>query len=180
MKLHLGCGERYFPGYLNIDFPAASRPAQAAPVADLEADIRSLRYPAGSIAEVRLHHVFEHFTRPVACGLLASWHSWLAPGGILRVEVPDFRRTAIAYLNPLSRGRARSVARRHIFGSHESPWAVHCEGYGPVELKSMIETFGFRAVRVARNGWKGTYNVEVFAERGVDPLSKEELGKSAS
>jgi hypothetical protein len=179
VKLHLGCGERYFPGYLNIDFPAASRSAQSAPVADLEADILSLRYPAASIAEVRLHHVFEHFTRPVACGLLASWHSWLATGGILRVEVPDFRRTALAYLNPLSHGRSRSVARRHIFGSHEAPWAVHCEGYGPGDLKSMVEAFGYRTVRVARNGWKGTYNVEVIAEKETYPLSEADLGERA-
>ncbi len=180
MRLHLGCGQRYLPGYQNVDFPAASRPAQEAPVADVEADILSLRYPGGSVGEVRLHHVFEHFTRPVACGLLASWHSWLVPGGILRVEVPDFRRTALASLNPFGGIRSKGVARRHIFGSHEAPWAVHCEGYGPGDLEQVLRAFAFRVVRTSRNAWKGTYNVETVAVRGEDFLLMDEFERRAA
>lgn len=181
MKLHLGCGARYLPGYVNIDFPASSRPVQAGPAADVEADILSLRYAPGSIDEVRLHHVFEHFTRPIACALLASWHSWLRTGGALRLEVPDFRRTALACLNPLSGPKAKMVARRHLFGSHEEFWAVHCEGYGPSDLKSMLGAFGFRVVRVGRNAWKGTYNVEVAAvKEDVAPAATDFEGRASA
>jgi predicted SAM-dependent methyltransferase len=65
-KLHLGCGQRHLEGYINIDFPASEHSVQDKSVADIQADITQLSYPASSIDEVRLHHVFEHFPRPVA------------------------------------------------------------------------------------------------------------------
>jgi predicted SAM-dependent methyltransferase len=81
VKLHLGYGQRYLEGYVNIDFPVSEDTLQKDNVADLHAGILGLRYPVGSVEEIRLHHVFEHFSRPVACALLASWFSWLYPGG---------------------------------------------------------------------------------------------------
>jgi hypothetical protein len=175
MKLHLGCGENRLEGYVNIDQPPASHTVQARSVADEHADIRRLRYPEGSIEEVRLHHVFEHFPRPVAIGLAASWGSWLRPGGLLHVEVPDFVRTARAVLSPFSSKPARLVGIRHIFGSHEAPWAIHCEGWGARTLSDALGVCGFDVERVRRNRWKGTYNVEVFGRRGARPLGREEL-----
>ena len=79
-KLHLGCGQRYLEGYVNIDFPAAEHTVQEQSVADRHADLLCLSYPAGSIDEIRLHHVFEHFDRHTACALMASWQSWLKVG----------------------------------------------------------------------------------------------------
>jgi len=180
MKLHLGCGQRYLEGYVNIDFPISFHTAQTESVADLHADISTLRYPAQSVSEVRLHHVFEHFPRPVACGLLACWFSWLRPGGVLRVEVPDFFRTAGAMLNPLTSYRRKAVAERHLFGSHEAPWAVHCEGYTTAMLKAMLAEFGFHAVTVNRNSWCGTYNIEAISSRGTASLAKAEFTALAS
>ncbi|CAH2031082.1 hypothetical protein [Trichlorobacter ammonificans] len=165
MKLHLGCGQRYLEGYVNIDFPLSSHTVQTESVADLHTDITTLRYLPGSVAEVRLHHLFEHFPRPVACGLLACWHSWLHPGGLLRIEVPDFSRTARIVLNPFSSFRQRAVAERHLFGSHEAPWAVHCEGYTPAMLKQLVGCFGFTPLRLERNAWCGTCNIELYAVR---------------
>ncbi|HBG06015.1 MAG: hypothetical protein A2075_15630 [Geobacteraceae bacterium GWC2_58_44] len=179
MKLHLGCGQRYLDGYLNIDFPPSSHTVQTEDVADLHADITALRYPAQSVDEVRLHHVFEHFPRPVACGLMACWHSWLRPGGVLHIEVPDFARTARVMLNPLASFKNRAVAERHLFGSHEAPWAVHCEGYTPAMLKTMIAHFGFGSAKLTRNSWRGTFNVELVCSKGTASLHKEELVPAA-
>jgi hypothetical protein len=165
MRLHLGCGQRYLDGYVNIDFPPAEHTVQSGSVADLHADLLQLRYPPGSIREVRLHHVFEHFPRPVACALLASWHAWLQPGGVLRIEVPDLARTARVVLNPFAAQRAKSVAIRHLYGSHEARWAVHCEGYTPGTLKHMVGLFGFMPVNVVKSSWQGTCNFELTARR---------------
>lgn len=180
MKLHLGCGQRYLEGYLNIDFPLAFHTAQTESVADLHADITGLKYPAGSVDEVRLHHVFEHFPRPVACGLLACWFSWLRPGGVLHLEVPDFQRTARAMLDPFGSLKKRAVAERHLFGSHEAPWAVHCEGYTAALLKAMLKKFGFVAETVTKSAWAGTFNLEMVSSRGPGPLSKEEFKRHAA
>lgn len=56
-------------------------------------DITTLQYEKNQISEVRCHHVFEHFTRFVACALLAVWSWWINEGGIIHVETPDFDGT---------------------------------------------------------------------------------------
>jgi predicted SAM-dependent methyltransferase len=165
MKLHLGCGQRYLEGYVNIDFPSSEHTVQEKSVADVHADLVRLRYPAGEVEEVRLHHVFEHFPRPVACALLASWNSWLRDDGLVHIEVPDLTRTAWAVINPFSRFQRRAVAERHLFGSHEAPWAVHCEGYSKKLLSEMLNAFGFEVVKVRRNSWRGTYNLEIIGRK---------------
>lgn len=173
MKLHLGCGQRYLAGYVNIDFPSSEHSVQEKSVADVHADLLALRYPAESIDEIRLHHVFEHFPRPVACALLSCWNSWLREGGIIHIEVPDFTRTARAILSPLSSLKKQAVAERHLFGSHEAHWAVHCEGYTPRLLSSMLKSAGFRLGKIRKNAWRGTYNFEVVAAKGSAPITRE-------
>lgn len=169
-KLHLGCGQRYLEGYVNIDYPLSEHSTQSVSVADELANILELRYTAGSIAEVRLHHVFEHVPRTQACALVAAWNSWLIKNGVLRIEVPDLGRTARAVLSPFASRRRKLVAERHLFGSHEAHWANHYEGYTALLLSHLLESFGFRVERVRRNSWKGTYNIDVTAVK-VDDVS---------
>jgi predicted SAM-dependent methyltransferase len=172
MKLHLGCGQKYLEGYINVDYPSSEHSVQEKSVADIHADITQLSYPASSVDEVRLHHVFEHFTRPVACGLISAWRSWLKPGGILHIEVPDFQKTAFMVLNPFSNSHSKSVALRHIFGSQEAHWAVHYEGWTANKLTNLLKNFGFEILQVKNNSWKGTYNFEVIARKNDIDLSK--------
>lgn len=178
MKLHLGCGQRYFEGYVNIDYPMTEHTVMDKVVADVQADLTTLRYDAGTIDEVRLHHVFEHFSRPVACALLANWSNWLKPGGILHIEVPDFNRTAMRVLFSSS-ARKRHVGLRHIFGSQEAHWAVHFEGYSKPLLQKMLTRFGYGIKEFRRNSWHGTYNIEVLAVKGAATLPKNEFEKRA-
>ena len=165
MKLHLGCGQRYLQGYVNIDLPPDEPALRPAPVADRYEDLTCLRFAAGSVEEVRLHHVFEHFPRPQALALLACWNAWLAPGGLVHIEVPDFARTAFAALRPLAGKAERRRAVRHLFGSHEASWAVHREGWSVASLSDSVAAFGFGDLQVRRNSWKGTHNFEVIARR---------------
>jgi hypothetical protein len=166
MKLHLGCGQRYLDGYVNIDYPPSEHTVQRGSVADHYADLLDLSYPESSIEEVRLHHVFEHFARHTACALIASWQSWLKDGGVIRIEVPDLVLTGLAAINPLASSRRRGVAERHLFGSHEAHWASHKEGYTARRLRQLVEAFGFLLDRVDRNRWRGTYNFELVARKG--------------
>jgi len=178
VKLHLGCGERYLDGYVNIDFPPSEHAVQTKSVADQHADVLGLRYPAGSVEEVRLHHVFEHFERQVACALLAGWGSWLRVGGTLHLEVPDVVRTWLAALSPFAPKGRSFLAARHIFGSHEAPWAAHREGYSPRMLGGMLEAFGFAVADTRRNHWRGTHNFEMTA-RKASALSRSEYEAAA-
>lgn len=175
MKLHLGCGQRYLKGYVNIDYPPSEHTVMETLVADRYENILELYFEAGSIDEVRLHHVFEHFSRPQACALLSNWHVWLKEGGILDIEVPDFERTGRAALSRLKSSKARFVALRHLFGSHEAHWAVHYEGYSFRILTQLLKNFGFAIKEKKRNAWRGTYNIEVIAAKRGKTLTPVEL-----
>jgi hypothetical protein len=179
MKLHLGCGQRYLAGYLNIDFPPSEHSVQEKSVADQHADLLELSYALGSIGEVRLHHVFEHFPRPVAGALLASWNSWLRDDGQIHIEVPDFNRTARIIFNPFASLRKQAVAERHLFGSHEAHWAVHCEGYSSKILAAMLESFGFSIINIRRNSWRGTYNFEIIAKKSTSGATRQDFEAAA-
>jgi predicted SAM-dependent methyltransferase len=172
-KLHLGCGQKYLDGYLNIDFPISEHSVQTNSIADEHHDILNLSYAAETISEVRLHHVFEHFDRPTAAALLGSWNSWLKKDGVLRIEVPDFEKTAKAALSSFKNKNKKKVALRHLFGSHEAFWAVHYEGYSEWLLKDLLESFGFSIQQFLRNQWQGTYNIEIIAIKKRS-LSNEE------
>lgn len=175
VKLHLGCGERYLDGYVNIDFPMSSHTVQRRSVADIHADLQGLRFQAGMVGEVRLHHVFEHFQRPTACALLASWFSWLRSGGKLYIEVPDFRKAALTLLNPFVSLHRHMIVERHLFGSHEAEWAAHREGYTPAILQRTVAAFGFEEVMILRNSWRGTNNIELMAKRSPKEISREKF-----
>ena len=179
MKLHLGCGERYLEGYVNIDFPPSEHTVQSKSVADRHVDILALQYSPGMIDEIRLHHVFEHFTRPVACALVAGWNMWLKPGGILHIEVPDLDRTARVMTNRFKPMKNRLLAERHIFGSHEASWAAHLEGYTPDSLTFFLKNFGFKAINIKKNRWKGTYNFELRLRKLEKNIKKDDLEKAS-
>ena len=175
LKLHLGCGQYYLEGYTNIDYPLSEHSLQEKSVADVQADITALHYESGSVDEVRLHHVFEHFNRPVSCALFTAWSTWLKESGILRIEVPDFNRTAIEFLNPLNNLNKRLVAERHLLGSQEAHWAVHFAAYSQSRLVDLGAKYGLKEKESQKNDWKGTYNIDVTFVKSAEKLTIDEM-----
>lgn len=178
MKLHLGCGQKYLEGYKNIDFPSDEHTVQKTSVADEFHNLYELKYSKGIIDEIRLHHVFEHFDRATICAFMSAWNSWLKPGGVLHVEVPDFESTFRKNFNIINREKYEGVALRHIFGSQEASWAVHYEGYSEKLLLKIFKSFGFEIIKVNKFDYKRTYNIEVLGKKNKD-LSVEDAKKVA-
>jgi len=179
MKLHLGCGQVYLEGYVNIDYPLTEHTVQQKSVADEFADLTDMRYKAGTIEEVRLHHVFEHFPRTQAIALLVSWHSWLKKGGKVHIEVPEFDATARLVLDRKTSDKDRNVAIRHIFGSNEAPWAVHYDGWSEDRFRELFDAFGFKMEKVERNSYLATRNIEVIAKKNKKTGSKDQVKEKA-
>ena len=173
MKLHLRCGMRYLEGYVNIDFPPEEHTVQHNLKADRFVNILDLEFEANSIEEIRLHHVFEHFPRPVACALLCNWNQWLKESGVLRIEVPDFKKSAIVSLFPFTKKKDRFVSHRHIFGSHEAAWAVHYEGYTEKLLIEILQHFGFSIIKKLKNNHGATHNIDITAVKKKSILKSE-------
>lgn len=147
IKLHLGCGETYLEGYINIDFPQSEHTVMK-PVADISQDIRTLKYEPGTIAEIRSHHVFEHFSRAETLAILRQWYGWLMPGGKLVIETPDFEGSVKKFL--LADLQTQSQLSRHIFGSQEAKWAYHLDGWYGKKFKFVLQQFGFEQIRIQK------------------------------
>lgn len=175
MKLHLGCGEVYLEGYVNIDFPPSEHTVQRRSKVDQYADITELVYSPESIDEIRLHHVFEHFSRPVALRLLIDWYLWLREGGRLVIETPDFKRSANSFLADQAIESGSMLQLRHIFGSHEAAWAIHQDGWYEEKFRYCLEGLGFGNLAFEFAEWKGTHNITVEAEKAAPARPINEL-----
>jgi predicted SAM-dependent methyltransferase len=91
LRLHLGSGDVIKPGWVNVDLH---------PAADVRVDVRRpWPFADGSAAEVYAEHLFEHLAWPgEADHFLAEARRVLAPGGRLRLSVPDLGRHIRAYV----------------------------------------------------------------------------------
>ena len=175
LKLHLGCGENHFDGYVNVDYPPSEHSIQTRIGADVFADITKLRFPLQSVDEIRTHHVFEHFTRPEALALLICWHEWLKEGGRLQIETPDVLGCAEQLVADTSY-RIKQAALRHAFGSHEAHWANHYDGWYAEKFQTVLSAFGF-TVQCRRWRWPHEpflANVEVLATK-IQSMSRAAL-----
>lgn len=173
LKLHLGCGRKYLDGYVNIDFPDNEHTVQKDLLVDLYADIHTLEYPDDSIEEIRLHHVFEHFSRPLALALLCRWRNWLKPGGVLRIETPDVMASFKLITSPFYSFDSKQQVMRHLFGSHEAGWAVHEDGWYKEKFKITLEKLGFESLKFVTNKCGILRNIEVVAYKGYNKLTAE-------
>jgi predicted SAM-dependent methyltransferase len=91
VHLHLGCGSKYLPGFLNID---------ANPFAkiDLWLDARNgLPFPSNSADSIYSTHIFEHFYDDELRGLLKKCLRVLKPGAGTRLIVPNLASAISAY-----------------------------------------------------------------------------------
>jgi predicted SAM-dependent methyltransferase len=90
LRLHLGSGTLRPPGWVNVDVLGMDP--------DLYWDLtRPLPFPDGIAEAVFLEHVLEHFPLAQVMEMLGEARRLLAPGGIVRVGVPDFGRYAESY-----------------------------------------------------------------------------------
>ncbi|MHB8745780.1 MAG: glycosyltransferase [Gammaproteobacteria bacterium] len=169
LRLHLGCGEQHFQGYINIDYPQSEHNVMNVN-ADAFANITELNFPRGSVDEIRLHHVFEHFNRVTALALLIKWHGWLNTGGILRIETPDLMGSAKTLLSNASQKVKMGVVR-HLVGDQAAPWAYHIDQWYPERFERTLAMLGFAPVQVRTWNWPHEpflSNVEVVATKAND------------
>ena len=134
LKLHLGCGGRYFEDYINIDW----RKTRAT---DLVCDIKKLPYPDNSAKLIESFHVIEHLPRYDLPKALKTWHRILMPGGKLVIECPDFDKDVKEYIE----GNEKRLDS--IFGLQRFLGDAHHFGYSFKRLGKLLKAVGFKDIQ---------------------------------
>ena len=131
--LHLGCGQRRLPGYVNIDCNAGA-------AVDYIGNVGKLPCPRSSVDRIETFHVIEHIPRNEAVSFLAHWLDILRPGGVLVIECPDFDRDVVEYLSG-------NEERLHsIFGRQRFRGDAHLFGYNARRLSALLLSVGFENI----------------------------------
>ncbi len=101
--LNLGCGTRFHPDWLNIDFVASSPEV-------MSCDLRNgIPFPDANFEAVYHSHLLEHLHKDQATRFLQECHRVLKSGGVIRVVVPDLEGIVRGYLSQLEKTSAGNV-----------------------------------------------------------------------
>jgi predicted SAM-dependent methyltransferase len=133
LKLHLGCGLFYKPGYVNIDLYDDS-------VADMRADVSDLPLDAEKAQLIEANHLIEHFDYIHCKYVLSEWFRILKPGGTLILETPDLAETHRKFTE--SKPETQRITLQWIFGI-DSQGMQHKTGFTFELLRSLLAEIGF-------------------------------------
>lgn len=104
--LNLGCGEQRHPAWTNVDLVPAGDDV-------IPCDLRRpLPFADGAFTAAYAAHVIEHVAPVEARRLVEELRRVLAPGGIVRIVVPDLEGIVRAYLASLERAAADPATER--------------------------------------------------------------------
>ncbi|HNW43518.1 MAG TPA: hypothetical protein PKI19_03380 [Elusimicrobiales bacterium] len=134
MKLNIGCGYNYLPGYLNIDSSGDSAADRLMPAHAL--DCRD-----ACAEEVKALQLVEHLGFFKTKYFLAECWRVLKPGGTLLIETPDIEKTFEIFL----RGdhKIKEAALGWVYGS-ESPGMNHLYCFPFELLEELLNEAGFK------------------------------------
>src|SRR4051812_36604036 len=91
LKLHLGCGDYWFEGYLNIDLGVYGG-------TDMIYDISTkLPFQDHVVQIIECYEVLEHFDPAVVDTMIEDWKRLFINGGFVRLSVPDMDKLVEEY-----------------------------------------------------------------------------------
>jgi predicted SAM-dependent methyltransferase len=155
LKVHLGCWHRFIPGFVYVDLcdlPHIDHKSGIDVLPFFEDDSASLIYCS---------HALEYFNRDQARLVLAEWRRVLAPGGVLRLAVPDFQALIKVYqqTGELFRVLGPLYGMMSIQTEHGPTTHYHKTTYDQASLSSMLKDCGFVALQ--RWDWRQTEHAAV-------------------
>ena len=139
VKVNVGCGERPWPNYINVDW-------RELPDVDVVGDARLLPFEPATIAELASSHLVEHFREhELRTRVLPYWKSLLTRGGRMRIICPNWQ----AMLQRLSDGRMTLPHFKQVtFGAQDYEGDDHFAMYTPETLQSLLLDSGFESIEM--------------------------------
>lgn len=142
MKLHLGCGQKYLPGYTHIDISEHDH-------IDIVTDIRDLSMIDNeSIDDIYASHVLEHFKRNEIINILTEWNRVLKIGGTIHIAVPNFTACVEQY----SKNHNLSELIGLICGGQRDKYDFHNIVFDEELLSFFLKETGFTDIK--KYDWK--------------------------
>lgn len=153
MKVVIGTRRWLGPDWTHVDVdprPLAG-PGGSHPV-DVVCDARHVHLPDGCAELVYSQECLEHFPWSIVPEVVTEWARLVAPGGRLRVEVPDFLAACRQVLEIDTLDMDRAI-QQIIFGGQANEHDYHYTGITPRTLGADMEAAGLQVVDVKR-GWE--------------------------
>ena len=163
MKLHLGCDNKYIPGFVHID-------ARQFEHVDIVTEVDNLEmFKTEQVDLIYASHLLEHFKRHETELILKEWYRVLKKGGILRLAVPDFE--AIVNLYMQAKDIEQVMGLLHGRQNHE--YNIHYRSFDFSSLSNILKKVGFE--KVYRYNWRETVhkNYDDFSQAYNPHMDKE-------
>lgn len=166
LKLHLGCGNKYIPGFIHVDIIKH-------PHVDLIANVDSLpMIESNSVDLVYSCHILEHFNKRGVVLALTEWRRILKSGGILRLSVPDFEVLAKLYIF-----KKATLDQIHgpIMGGQTNLYNFHYTLFDYNYLKKVLILAGFEEKNISKWDWRTTEHRDIddFSQAYLPHMDKE-------
>lgn len=163
IKLHLGCGKRFIPGFIHIDFGDFSHIDYNRDVSDLSI------YDDNSVDLIYASHVLEHFKRFEVDKVLAEWYRVLKEGGILRIAVPDFESIITIY----KKYQDMELIMGMLYGGQDYENNFHHIAFDFKYLSFKLKETGFK--EIYRYDWRETIHRDYddFSQSYIPHMDKE-------
>jgi predicted SAM-dependent methyltransferase len=145
IKLNLGCFNKKFPDYINIDCREECNP-------DLVDNATTLtKIEDESCDVIEAIHMLEHLSYKDTEAALKVWHKKLKKGGIVRISVPDMKTVCGLFLATGD----KAAFRGSIWGSQRHVADFHLNGFTKESLTKDLLDAGFTDVK--EWDWRTTY-----------------------
>ena len=161
--LHIGCGERYIPGFIHID-------VRKLPHVDYVSSADKLdMFENNSVDLIYNCHVLEHFKRNDIEVVVKEWYRVLKPGGILRTAVPDFEKLVEVYL----KYKDLNLIIGPLYGRQDYSENFHYTVFDFNTLKALLLRVGFG--KVYRYDWRKTIHKDHddYSQAYIPHMDKE-------
>ena len=163
IQLHLGCGDKFIPGFIHIDARKFPHVDHVAPVDDLSL------FKDGSVSLIYASHLLEHFSRHETARVLKEWNRALKRGGILRLAVPDFEAITARYDKTGDLDEVLGL----LYGGQTYKENFHYTTFDFKRLSRLLKEAGFR--KVERYDWRKTVHKDYddFSQAYLPHMDKE-------